>query len=180
MKDFNRGKFPWSPWLKAPRANSHGSHALTHTLYINTVVTTTWFEAPAQLLFFSVSVIHRTLTWTTGYLTCVRDHSCACVYTCGLGTPTANQHNILTRKNSQIFYCFWPFLNIPVQTIILYVQLQEKQIIRTVHRIIKVNQNVCWHGGLNVVPQWGENPSKCRDKLMVGFSPDCRGQTIAR
>ena len=42
---------------------------------------------------FRVSVIHRTLTWTTGSLTCVRDHYYACVYTRGLGTPTASQQN---------------------------------------------------------------------------------------
>ena len=30
-----------------------------------------------------VSVIHRTLTWTTACLTCVREQSCACVYTHG-------------------------------------------------------------------------------------------------
>ena len=29
---------------------------------------------------FRVSIIHRTLTWSTGSLTCVRDHSYACVY----------------------------------------------------------------------------------------------------
>ena len=29
---------------------------------------------------FRVFVIHRNLTWTTGSLTCVRDHSYACVY----------------------------------------------------------------------------------------------------
>ena len=38
---------------------------------------------------FRVSVIHRTLIWTTGFLTCVRDHSYACEYTRELGTPTA-------------------------------------------------------------------------------------------
>ena len=32
---------------------------------------------------FHASVIDQTLTWTTGSLTCVRDHSCACVYTHG-------------------------------------------------------------------------------------------------
>ena len=32
---------------------------------------------------FRVSIIHRTLRWTTGSLTCVRDHSYACVYTRG-------------------------------------------------------------------------------------------------
>ena len=41
---------------------------------------------------FCVSIIHRTLTWTIGSLTCVRDYSYACVYTQGLGTPTASQH----------------------------------------------------------------------------------------
>ena len=34
---------------------------------------------------FRVSIIHRAVTWTTGPLTCVRDHSCACVYTLGVG-----------------------------------------------------------------------------------------------
>ena len=42
---------------------------------------------------FSVSVIHQTLTWTTGSLACVHDHSC--VYTPVLGPLTASQHNIL-------------------------------------------------------------------------------------
>ena len=55
---------------------------------------------------FRVSVIHRARTWTTGPLACVRDHSCACVYTPGgagggggggggaAGAPTTSQHNI--------------------------------------------------------------------------------------
>ena len=54
-----------------------------------------------QLLFFlcavqcsHVSIIHQTLTWTTGSLTCVHDHSYTYVYTQGLGTLTS-QH-ILT------------------------------------------------------------------------------------
>ena len=34
---------------------------------------------------FPVSVIHRTLTWTTGSVSCVRDHSYVCVNTRGLG-----------------------------------------------------------------------------------------------
>ena len=46
---------------------------------------------------------HQTLTWTTSSLTCVRGHFYACVYTRGLGTQTASQHNILTRKNSPCF-----------------------------------------------------------------------------
>ena len=43
--------------------------------------------------YYRVSIIHRTLTWTTGMLTCVHDLSYACVYTRGLNTPTASQHN---------------------------------------------------------------------------------------
>ena len=42
--------------------------------------------------------------WNTGSLTC-RVRSYACVYTRrGWGTPTASQHNILTRKNSHKFF----------------------------------------------------------------------------
>ena len=53
---------------------------------------------------FRVSVIHRTPTWTTGSLTCVRDHSHTCVYTRGLGTQTACHHNIFdSEKLSQFF-----------------------------------------------------------------------------
>ena len=44
--------------------------------------------------YFRVSKIHRTLTWTTGSLTCVCYYSYASIYTRGLGTPTARQHNI--------------------------------------------------------------------------------------
>ena len=47
---------------------------------------------------FRVSVIHRILTWTTGFLTRVRSY--ACIYILGWGTPTTSRHNILTRKNS--------------------------------------------------------------------------------
>ena len=52
--------------------------------------------------FFRVSVIHRTMTWTTVYLTRVRDHSYACVYTRGWGTPTASQHNIFDSEKLSI------------------------------------------------------------------------------
>ena len=44
---------------------------------------------------FHGSVIHRTLTWTTGSLSCIRDRFYVCVYTLGLGTPTASQHENL-------------------------------------------------------------------------------------
>ena len=54
---------------------------------------------------FRVSVIHWTLTWTTGSLTSVRDHSCACVYTRGLGTPATSQHNTFDSEKLTHFSC---------------------------------------------------------------------------
>ena len=54
---------------------------------------------------FCVSIIHGTLTWMTGSLTCVRDHSYACVYTRGLGIPTASQHNIFDSEKLPNFSC---------------------------------------------------------------------------
>ena len=64
-----------------------------------------WCKAQARLLFFTVHagsfrvfIIHRTPTWTTGSLPCIRDHSCACVYTQGLCTPTMSRHNIFHWK----------------------------------------------------------------------------------
>ena len=52
---------------------------------------------------FVFFVTHRTLTWITGSLKCVRDHSHACVYTFGLGTPTASQHNIFDSEKLEDF-----------------------------------------------------------------------------
>ena len=56
---------------------------------------------------FRVSVIHWTLTWAKVSLTCVRDHSHACVYTRGLGTPTESQHIFYSEKLIKFFLCFW-------------------------------------------------------------------------
>ena len=50
---------------------------------------------------FRVSVIYQTLIWTTGSLMCVR----ACVYTQGLCTLTASQHNIFDLEKLTIFVC---------------------------------------------------------------------------
>ena len=59
---------------------------------------------------FRVSIIHRSLTWTTGSLTCERDLSYACVYTRGLGTLTASQHNIFDSGKLTNVYCApWVF-----------------------------------------------------------------------
>ena len=56
MKNFNKRDSHGHHGSKHPElvkhAHSHGLHAFTHILYINTV-TTTWCVAPAQLLFFS-------------------------------------------------------------------------------------------------------------------------------
>ena len=118
----------------AQHACSHGLHAFTHTLS-STQLQTTWCEVPAdcthslthfhqhsckprgakcQLSYyfsvyagsFHVSVIHRTLTWTTRSLSCVRDHFCACVYTGGLAHRHRVSTTFLTRKKrSQICSC---------------------------------------------------------------------------
>ena len=66
----------------------------------------------AQAGSFRVSIIHRTLTCTTGALTCVRDPSYACVYTRGVmvDTPTAKRvcTTCFTRKEKnshKLFLC---------------------------------------------------------------------------
>ena len=55
--------------------------------------------------YFRISVIHRTLTWTSGSLTCVHGLSYACVYTRGVGhtTPTASQHNHFDSEKLTVF-----------------------------------------------------------------------------
>ena len=53
---------------------------------------------------FHVSIIHQTFIWTTGSLTCVRDHSYVCVYTWGLDTLKACQHIFDSEKLSQYFF----------------------------------------------------------------------------
>ena len=98
--------------------HSHGSHAFSHTL-------TSTLESRAvkrQLSYyfsehvgsFHVSVMHQILIWTTGSLRCIRDHSCVCVYTQGLGTPTASPHNIFDLEKLTIFSCapggIWTFV----------------------------------------------------------------------
>ena len=57
---------------------------------------------------FRVSIIHRTLTWTTGSLISLCDNSYARTYTWGLGTLTTSQHNIFhSEKLIKISTCFW-------------------------------------------------------------------------
>ena len=55
---------------------------------------------------FHVSVIHQTLTWNTGSLLCICDHSCACIYTHrGWAHQQRVSRTFLTQKNSQKIYC---------------------------------------------------------------------------
>ena len=89
-------------WMKNLNRHSshghHGSHAFTHTLPSTQLQPrgmkrklTYYSSVHAES--FRVSIIHWTLTWTTGYFSRVHDHSFVCVYTQGLGTPTASQRN---------------------------------------------------------------------------------------
>ena len=66
---------------------------------------------------FHVSVIHQTLTWTTGSLTCVHDHYCVYVTMCthrGWAHRQCVRTTVLTRKNSQKNYSapngIWTFV----------------------------------------------------------------------
>ena len=64
-----------------------------------------------------VSIIYRPLTWTTGSLTCVRDHSCACVYTRVYVTKRPIQTGLpRRRKHSDQFTHLHRFLVIILRT----------------------------------------------------------------
>ena len=56
---------------------------------------------------FCVIIVHWTLTWTTGSLACVRDHSYAYVYTLGLHghTDSKSAQHFWLWKNSLSFSC---------------------------------------------------------------------------
>ena len=57
---------------------------------------------------FHVSVFHQPLTWTTGSLTCVHDHSYACVYAQGLAHRQWVSRTFFAQKNSHKFFlCSW-------------------------------------------------------------------------
>ena len=57
---------------------------------------------------FRVCIVHRTLTWTTGSLTCLRDHSYARIYTRRWSHRLRVSITFLTRKNSHNFFlCSW-------------------------------------------------------------------------
>ena len=113
MKNFNRRDSHGHHGSKrrelAQHAHSHGSHGFTHTRASIQLKSrgakrqlSYYFSVHARLGPFRVSVIHRTLTWASG--SCVRDHSCACVYTQGLCTPTASQHNIFDSEKTHFSF----------------------------------------------------------------------------
>ena len=55
-----------------------------------------------------VSIIHQTLTWTTGSLTCVRDHSYACGYTQRVGhNGSDSAQQFWLGKTHKMFWCSW-------------------------------------------------------------------------
>ena len=66
---------------------------------------------------FRVSASYRSLTWTTGSLMCVRDHSCACEYTRGLGTPTASQFTVFHWEKLTHF----SFAPVGIRTFVLWI-----------------------------------------------------------
>ena len=70
--------------------------ATLHGYYssLQSSATQSWVHAGS----FHVSIIHQTRTWTTGSLACVHDHSYECIYTQGLGTPTASQDTFDSEK----------------------------------------------------------------------------------
>ena len=113
MKNFNRrnscGHHGSKRHELAPHEHSHGSHAFTNTL-TSTQLQPRGVKHQLSYYFsvhagtFCVSVIHQTLTWTTGSLTCVHDHSCAWVYT---HRSWAHWHRVsttfLTRLEKKVF-----------------------------------------------------------------------------
>ena len=99
----------WEFRSLSPRKASCNRVALTNPNHV--------FNSKVHAGSFRVFAIHRTLTWTTGSLTCVLDYSYACVYTqgvghliilmrayrcvCALGTPTASRTHILSGKDTK-------------------------------------------------------------------------------
>ena len=98
---------------------------------------------------FHVSVIHLTLTWTTG--------SYVCVYTWGLGTQTVSQHNIFDsgEKTHKFFLSSWRGLNLG----------------HWYHRILSDALPV-------LPPHWGDGVAqlverRTQDKKTGGSNPTC-------
>ena len=113
MKNFNRcdshGHHGSKRCELVQHTHSHGSHAFIHTLTLTQLQPhgvkrqlSYYFSVYAGS--FGVSVIHQTLTWTTGSLSCVL---IILVHACTHGGWTHRQQvsrTFLTRKNSLIFH----------------------------------------------------------------------------
>ena len=107
-------RFPWSPWLTAPRTGTLTWIARIHShTYINTA-TTTWCEAPAQLLFFSACWVFLCFrnppNSDVDYrIFIARDHSCACVYTRGLHghTDSESAQHVWLGRTHKLFLYSW-------------------------------------------------------------------------
>ena len=113
---------------------------------------------------FRVSVIHRTLTWTTGHLMCVRDRSYACVYTRRLDTPTANQHNMFDSEKLKTNSCAPD----GIRTIVLWI------LSPTLYHFIHPVTTQVWRGG--------GRSSRCFPVLpaQAGFEPPVFGSRVRR
>ena len=93
---------------------------------------------------FHVSIIHRTLAWTTGSVTCVRDHSYACIpYTQGLGTPTASQRNIFNSEKLTNFSCAVDRVRTLGQRISLESDVLQWPVKRSLLSVKYQNQQAC-------------------------------------
>ena len=100
----NRSKLTQSaagPTALKPAANGRYLMCKSLPYYLHLLYRTVLLSVKCMLGLFVVSVIHRTLIWATGSLTCVRDHSIPC--TRGSGTPTASQHNIFDSEKLTFF-----------------------------------------------------------------------------
>ena len=115
MKNFNRRSSHGHHGSKrrelAQHAHSRGSHSLTH--FISTQLQPRGTRRQLSYLFFRACWVFscnhnppRTLTWTTASLTCVRNHSCACVYTQRVGhSDESAQHLSFGKTLTILFLC---------------------------------------------------------------------------
>ena len=126
MKNFNRRKshgHHGSRRRTQTDAHLHGSHAaFTHTLtstQLQPLCTkcqlNSYFSVHAGS--FRVSVIHQTLTWTTGSLTCICDHSCDVYVHTEVGHTDSESEHFLLWKTHKFFLCSWRDLNLHPPTL---------------------------------------------------------------
>ena len=96
-----------STGLKAlkPAANGRSLMCKSSPYYFHWLYISTFILLSAKCM-LRLSVMHWTLTWTTWSLTCVRDHSCACIYTRGVGHSAGESaQHFWIEKTYNFFYC---------------------------------------------------------------------------